>query len=78
MCGFCEAKKFFPLKERGEGASTMSDDFGAWFGKEVTSGVQFEGTDGGAFLSYDNSAREYGRGLLKIAYCPMCGRKLEK
>lgn len=78
MCDFCEAKKFLTMEQRGDGAATMADDFGAWFGKEIVSGVQFEETDNGAFLSYDNSAREYGRGLLKIAFCPLCGRKLDK
>ncbi len=76
MCDFCETKKFLPMKQRGAGDATMADEFNAWLGKEIVSGVQFEETDNGAFLSYDNSAREYGCGLLKIVYCPLCGRKL--
>lgn len=79
MCDFCEAKKFLPMEYRGKGKATMADNLCALFGsRESGSGVQFEETDNGAFLSYDNSAREYGRGLLKIAYCPLCGRKLDK
>lgn len=78
MCDFCEAKKFLTMKQRGVGAGTAADDFCSLFGRESVSGVQFIDDQSGAFLSYDNSAREYGRGLLEIAYCPLCGRKLQK
>lgn len=78
MCDFCEGK-FIPMTRREKGgAATMADDFGSLFGKPSVSGVKLiRAKEGGLFLAYDNSAKEYGRGLLKIAYCPLCGRKLE-
>lgn len=80
MCDFCEAKKFLPIRYSHSKPSMrpMSDDFGSLFGIESISGVQLEETDNGAFLSYDNSAKEYASGLFKIAYCPLCGRKLAR
>lgn len=28
-------------------------------------------------LCFDNSGHEYGMGIIKINYCPFCGKKLE-
>lgn len=28
-------------------------------------------------LCFDNSGHEYGMGIIKINYCPLCGKKLE-
>lgn len=83
VCAFCEKKEFMPMLERGEGIGTVMDNLMMLLGSddddyEPTSGVQIVEDEDGIFLTYDNSAREYGKGYMKIRYCPMCGRKLER
>lgn len=70
------------MEQRGEGIGTMADNINFLFGRDSDegSGIQLEElkTKAGSefYLRYDNSADEYGDGMARIYYCPMCGRKL--
>ena len=76
-CRFCEGKKVAP-ECFGEGIHTMKTNLLILFGY----GGEDEGPDGihlvdSKYLAFDNSSGEYAEMMVKINYCPFCGKRVE-
>lgn len=76
-CNFCEGRKV-PAQYVGEGTRTMRTNFQFLFGR----GEDDDEADGirlvdGEYLAFDNSSGEYAEQMVKISFCPMCGKRIE-
>lgn len=82
MCEFCESRKFKPVdayeadRQRTAHANILTF-LGKCGSKDETNGFFIDEEDGVYYLVLDNSSGEYAKGVVKISFCPMCGRKLE-
>lgn len=74
MCDFCENGKF---KEVDGYETGRNMNIASYFSNGID-GIMLDEDGGEIFLVFDNSGGEYGKGAVKIAFCPMCGRKLSE
>lgn len=74
MCDFCEKRAF---KEVDGYETGRNMNIASYFSNN-TDGIMIDEDGGDIFLTFDNSGGEYGKGAVKIAYCPLCGRKLSE
>lgn len=78
MCDFCENGKFKEVDGYdNSGLRTMKSLLGGLVGKEEN-GILIDVENDEHYLVFDNSSGEYTKGAVKIAFCPLCGRKLSE